>query len=72
MALEDDTQIEYAGEASHREYINQKKKNDQAKLEKMGRWGPKRRMLPEESAQRRSPTPSRGYGVKITPPDSYD
>ena len=37
VALEDDIQVEYVGEASRREYINQKKEY-QAELEAMGRW----------------------------------
>ena len=57
MALEDDIQIESASEALRREYINQKKE-DQAELEAMGRWGSRRRMFHKESTWRRSSPPS--------------
>ena len=49
MELENDLQIKSATEVSRREYISQKKK-DEAELEMMRYWGPRRRMLCEESA----------------------
>ena len=62
MPLEDDASIKSAGEASCQEYISQKRK-DKAELEAMRHWGPRRRMLHKEAAQRRSPTPPQGHGV---------
>ena len=56
VPLEDDAQIESTGEASHREYVDQKKK-DRAELEAMKHWGPGRRMFHEEAARKRSCTP---------------
>ena len=71
VPLEDDTQIETTAEASRREYINQNKE-DQAEIQTMRHCGLRRRMLYEESTQRRSSFPHRGRGVRIAPSDSYD
>ena len=71
VPLEDNASIKSAGEASCQEHINQKRK-DKAELETMRHWGPRRRMLHEEVARRRSPTPPRGCGVVITRPSFYN
>ena len=70
MPLEDDASIKSIGEVSRQVYISQKRK-DQVELETMRRWG-LRRMLYEESTQRRSPPLSQGRGVEVPAPDSYD
>ena len=55
VALDDDIQVESAGEASRREYINQKER-DKEELEAMRYWRPKRRRLYEKATRRRAPT----------------
>ena len=71
IPLEDDAQIKSASEASPWEYINQKKR-DEEEYESMKYWGPRRRMLYEEAARRRTPTPPRGHGQEIAPPSHYN
>ena len=62
--------MESAGEASRQEYINLRKK-DAEEEEAMRHWGPRRRMLRDQTSRRRSLPPLRGRGVEVPPPNSY-
>ena len=70
MSLDEDISLQSAGEASHQEYINLRKK-DVEEEEAMRHWGPRRKMLHDQTTRRRSPPPPRGRGVEIPSPDFY-
>ena len=70
MSFDEDFSLESAGEASHQEYINLRKR-DAEEEEAMRQWGPRRRMLHEQAGRRRSPPPPRDRGVEVPPPDFY-
>ena len=70
MSFDEDFSFESAGEVSRQEYINLRKRDAEEK-EAMRYWGPRRRMLHDQTVRRRSPPPLRGRGVEVPPPDFY-
>ena len=68
VTLDDNTLVELTSEASHREYINQQRK-DQPEMDVMRRWGFRRRTFYEDAASRRSLTLRRG--VHVPTPSFY-